>query len=45
MKPTTPRTRKLTAYMAAVVVLLMVFSLYLRPDFLVTLAGQLWACF
>ncbi len=41
----TSRTRKLTAYAAAVVVLLGVFSLYLRPDFLVTLAGQIWACF
>ena len=41
----TPRTRKLAAYAAAVAVLLGVFSLYLRPDFLVTLAGQIWACF
>lgn len=41
----TPRIRKLTACMAAVVVLLGVFSLYLQPDFLVTLAGQIWACF
>jgi hypothetical protein len=29
----------------AVVVLLGVFSLYIRPDFLVTLANQVWACF
>jgi hypothetical protein len=26
-------------------VLLLVFALYLRPDFLVTLADQVWACF
>ncbi len=26
-------------------VLLAVFSLYLRPDFLLTLADQLWSCF
>jgi len=30
---------------SAVLVLLAVFSLYLRPSFLVTLADQLWACF
>ncbi|MES2186026.1 MAG: hypothetical protein V4505_15855 [Pseudomonadota bacterium] len=30
---------------AAVAVLLGVFALYTRPDFLVTLASQLWACF
>ncbi len=41
----TPRARKLSAYVAAVAVLLGVFLLYLRPDFLVTLAGQIWACF
>ncbi len=45
MKQTTPRARKLMATAAAVAVLLGVFSLYLRPDFLVTLAGQIWACF
>jgi len=30
---------------SAVLVLLAVFSLYLRPSFLVALADQLWACF
>ena len=30
---------------AAVGVLLAVFALYTRPDFLVTLANQVWACF
>ena len=29
----------------ALCVLLAVFSLYTRPDFLVTLANQIWACF
>jgi hypothetical protein len=36
---------KYLAYAAAVVVLLGVFSLYTRPEFLVTLANQVWACF
>lgn len=39
------RTRKLLVYGAALAVLLGVFALYTRPDFLVTLADQLWACF
>ena len=30
---------------SGLLVLLAVFSLYLRPSFLVTLADQLWACF
>ncbi len=30
---------------SALLVLLAVFSLYLRPDFLLTLADQLWSCF
>ena len=29
----------------AVVASLAVFALYTRPDFLVTLANQIWACF
>ena len=37
--------RKCLAYSAALAVLLGVFALYTRPDFLVTLAEQLWACF
>lgn len=39
------RARKWFAYSAAVAVLLAVFALYARPDFLVTLADQVWACF
>ena len=30
---------------AALVVLLAVFSLYTRPEFLMNLADQLWSCF
>ena len=39
------RTRTLLAWAAATVVLLAVFALYTQPDFMVTLADQLWACF
>ena len=37
--------RKLLAYATALAVLLAVFALYTRPDFLVTLADQIWVCF
>jgi len=33
------------AYGLALLVLLAVFSLYLRPEFMVSLAEQVWACF
>jgi hypothetical protein len=36
---------KLLVYAAAVAVLLGVFALYTRPEFLVNLADQLWSCF
>jgi hypothetical protein len=39
------RTRKLLAWAAAVALLLAVFALYTRPEIMVTLADQLWACF
>lgn len=32
------------ARLAAVAVLLAVFGLYMQPEFLVTLADQMWAC-
>jgi hypothetical protein len=38
-------SRKLLGYSAAMLALLAVFALYTRPDFLVTLANQVWACF
>jgi hypothetical protein len=37
--------RKGLAYAGALLALLAVFALYTRPDFLLTLADQLWACF
>jgi hypothetical protein len=39
------RARKLLAYGIAIAVLLAVFALYTRPQMLVTLADQIWACF
>lgn len=39
------RRQKLLAWGGAVIVLLAVFALYTRPDFLVTLSNQIWACF
>ena len=41
----TTRLGKLLAWGIALLVLLAVFALYTRPDFLKTLADQLWACF
>lgn len=37
--------QKWLIYGGAVMVLLAVFALYTRPDFLVTLSNQIWACF
>ena len=37
--------QRLLAWGGAVIVLLAVFALYTRPDFLVTLSNQIWACF
>ncbi len=36
---------KILIYAGAVGVLLAVFTLYTRPEFLFTLANQVWACF
>ena len=36
---------RILAYALALVVLLAVFSLYLRPEFMVSLAQQVWLCF
>ena len=33
------------ARLGALLVLALVFALYLQPDFMVTLANQLWSCF
>ena len=39
------RTRKLLAYGSAIAILLAVFGLYTRPDVMIALADQVWACF
>ena len=36
---------KILLYAGGICVLLAVFAVYTRPDFLVTLANQVWACF
>lgn len=36
---------QLAGWAVALVACLGVFALYLKPDFLLTLADQLWACF
>ena len=36
---------KFLLYFAALSLLLAVFAMYTRPDFLVTLANQVWSCF
>ncbi len=41
----TRRARTLAAYALALVALAAVFALYTRPEMLVTLSEQLWACF
>ena len=41
----TLRARHLLAYAAALAVLLAVFALYTRPELMVTLSEQIWACF
>jgi hypothetical protein len=40
-----PRHKQGLFYAAALAVLLGVFALYTRPEFLVNLADQLWSCF
>lgn len=39
------RASKLLAYAAAAVVLVAVFALYTRPQFMVNVADVIWACF
>jgi hypothetical protein len=36
---------RLTLWAGALVLLIAVFALYLRPDMAMTLANQLWNCF
>lgn len=37
--------RRTMAWLAVGAALLLVFAAYLRPDLVLTLANQLWACF
>jgi hypothetical protein len=39
------RAQQLIVWAVALALLLAVFGLYTRPEFLVSLADQLWACF
>lgn len=43
--PSITLIRRCSTYGLALVVLAAVFLLYLQPDFMVTLAQQVWACF
>ncbi|MFO1333573.1 MAG: hypothetical protein U1E80_00625 [Piscinibacter sp.] len=37
--------RRIAAWAAVAAALLLVFAAYLKPDLMMTLANQLWACF
>ena len=37
--------KKVTLHLLALAALFAVFAAYLRPDFLVSMADQLWSCF
>jgi hypothetical protein len=39
------KMRRGLAWVAAAIALLAVFAAYRRPDFIGTLANQIWACF
>ncbi len=46
MQPNTKRViKKVALHSLALCVLVAVFVTYLRPDFLVSMADQLWSCF
>jgi len=38
-------TQKIALWALAIIASLAVFALYTRPDFLFTLASQVWGCF
>ena len=40
-----PRARRIALWGGVLAALAAVFALYLRPDVVVTLANQVWACF
>ena len=39
------QVKRLMGWTIPVIALLLVFALYTRPDFMVTLSEQIWACF
>lgn len=39
------RLQRLLSWTAALAAVAAAFALYLRPEFMVTLADQIWACF
>ncbi len=39
------RARRLLTWAAVLAVLAAAFAMYTRPEFMVTLADQIWACF
>ena len=41
MKP----VRKVLGYIVMATVLALVFAMYARPDFVMTMANQVWGCF
>lgn len=41
----TPRWARLLGWLLAALAVTWAFSLYLRPDFAVDLANQIWGCF
>ena len=43
--PSLPAWLRVAGWVGATLVCLAVFALYLRPEFLMTLADQLWSCF
>ncbi len=44
-RPPTQKIAKALALALAMTLLAVVFGLYARPDFMVQLAQQMWACF
>lgn len=43
--PSLPAWLRVAGWVGATLVCLAVFALYMQPDFLMTLADQLWSCF
>lgn len=43
--PSSPAWLRVAGWVGATLVCLAVFALYMQPEFLMTLADQLWSCF